>query len=275
MANTDMPSTSIKDRVDLSPDAYARFLEIVKSVPKHIYKYRADDHGTDSIFCENTIFFSPPINFNDPFDCQLISDTTNTRQEIEDFVKSVNPELKTKSKFLKEIVDAAYTNPAEMHKIVNRSITGVMNETGVSCFSENSNNLLMWSHYANSHKGLCLKFDPRQDAELFDAVLKVNYSKTYPLYNHLRDGNNILDSLLSTKSKHWEYENEWRVIKPRSVGAHSFKKEALVEVVFGCRADTGFIKKIRTLAKGAGMNHLSYKKARVSTSEFSLVFEEL
>jgi hypothetical protein len=274
MANADMPNVATADR-DMSPESYARFQEIAKSVPQHLYKYRADDRGTDSIFCENTIYFSPPSNFNDPFDCQLVSDTTNSRQEIEDWLKSIKPELKTKSRLLKQEADKFCANPTEMHRFINDSIASVMSETGISCFSKNSNNLLMWSHYANSHRGLCLKFDPIQDSDLFDTPIKVNYSKNYPVYNHLRDGPNYIDLLLSTKSKHWKYEKEWRLFKPDGVGAHRFKKEALIEVVFGCRADTSFINKIRALARGSGMNHLSYKKARISDSEFSLVFEDL
>ena len=274
MTDANMPNITIADR-DILPETYARFQEIAKSVPQHLYKYRADDRGTDSIFCENTIYFSPPSNFNDPFDCQLVVDTINTRQEIEDWIKDISPELKTKSKFLKQQVDKLCANPDELHMFINNSIVDIMSKTGVSCFSKSSNNLLMWSHYANSHKGLCLKFDSIQDRDLFDTPKRVNYSKNYPIYNHLRDGPNYIDLLLSTKSKHWKYEKEWRLFKPDGVGAHRFKKEALIEIVFGCRADNSFIKKIKTLARGSGMNHLLYKKARISDSEFSLVFDDL
>jgi len=30
---------------------------------------------------------------------------------------------------------------------------------GVLCFSRRWNNILMWSHYADGHKGICLGFD--------------------------------------------------------------------------------------------------------------------
>jgi hypothetical protein len=32
-------------------------------------------------------------------------------------------------------------------------------DTGLLCFSESWDHLLMWSHYANKHQGICLGFD--------------------------------------------------------------------------------------------------------------------
>jgi hypothetical protein len=39
---------------------------------------------------------------------------------------------------------------------------GLEKEILITCFSEVNYNILMWSHYANNHKGICLKFKTTQ-----------------------------------------------------------------------------------------------------------------
>lgn len=96
----------------------------------------------------------------------------------------------------------------------------------ITCFSERNNSILMWSHYGNLHKGVCLEFEndinplyivnysnekPKFNIELatkivIDAKLK---HKKPSLNDNLRE--NII-SLFKTKSKDWEYEKEVRFI---------------------------------------------------------------
>lgn len=88
-------------------------------------------------------------------------------------------------------------------------------------------NNLMWSHYADSHKGFCIEYDfscwSAEQAKIF--ILPVFYSKERPkfpweliLANDTNDVNvknrvakKMLLSLL-TKDEVWNYENEWRII---------------------------------------------------------------
>jgi len=81
-----------------------------------------------------------------------------------------------------------------------------MSETyGLLCFSKHWWNPLLWSHYADRHKGICLGFDV-SDAYVF----KINYTDlrtpfTLPLTE------NKMDGILSTKYSGWSYEDEWRM----------------------------------------------------------------
>jgi len=84
---------------------------------------------------------------------------------------------------------------------------------GVLCFSRSWGNPVLWSHYADKHKGVCLGFD------IPDGLLKrVEYEgERLPIdvENKLKDENpnNIMkEKLLTTKFKHWDYEEEERVI---------------------------------------------------------------
>lgn len=86
-----------------------------------------------------------------------------------------------------------------------------MNRTiGILCFSLKWSNPVLWSHYADKHRGLCLGFDiPDQFAK------KVTY-----LGRRLKaeiENASISDAgykLITTKYKHWQYENEVRLIFP-------------------------------------------------------------
>lgn len=74
----------------------------------------------------------------------------------------------------------------------------------ITCFTENNDSLLMWSYYANSHKGVCLGFDLNKDEELLNHCYKVQYSK------HFNTGDE--NYIFYTKSEEWQHEQEWRIV---------------------------------------------------------------
>jgi hypothetical protein len=56
---------------------------------------------------------------------------------------------------------------------------------GMFCLSANPNDVLMWSHYASNHRGLCLGFRTTGDSILWDAQ-SVEYSREYPVVDYFR-----------------------------------------------------------------------------------------
>jgi len=101
----------------------------------------------------------------------------------------------------------------------------------------------MWSHYSNGHRGLCIEFDAFADAAfskmmLFGQALKVNYSdELRPTVNVFKNGQpEQYQKALLTKSNHWAYEKEWRIIKIEPEGGpglHYFQPEVLTGVILG------------------------------------------
>ena len=78
---------------------------------------------------------------------------------------------------------------------------GTAKRIGLICFSEIYSEPLLWGHYADRCKGICLGFDFDKDATM---IRKVRYCRK-------RTG--VDDSLhdhLATKSHNWAYEREWR-----------------------------------------------------------------
>jgi len=82
---------------------------------------------------------------------------------------------------------------------------------GIVCFSEHLDSLLMWGHYTDSHRGFVVEFDPEH--ALFSArdFGKVVYQTSRPTLTMEADS-----QMLLRKSPEWSYEDEHRLIKPRS-----------------------------------------------------------
>jgi hypothetical protein len=239
--------------------------------PAKLWKYRPNNNFTDDIFQSQALYFPYPPQLNDPFDCQ-IQPISCTPAEVTAFVHQNN--AGRSSADLRAMVAEATKNPAGFRRSINESMRKYINKLGVCSFTTNFDNLLMWAHYTESHKGLCLGFDVAQDPELFITPLKVRYAPTYPVYNHLTDSAQIADKVLAAKSDHWIYEEEVRVVKsPMPANQKvSFNPLALREVLFGYNMPVNERRRIKHLAKNTGFGHTIFKQAVISPNSYSLTF---
>ncbi len=86
-------------------------------------------------------------------------------------------------------------------------------------------NILIWSHYANCHRGFCIRYKINDDSPLYAHFYNVNYFIDFPQLNdeELRVLINetpelyqeMIKKRLTTKAKQWDYEKEIRLIIPR------------------------------------------------------------
>jgi len=101
---------------------------------------------------------------------------------------------------------------------------------------------------------------------------KVKYRDNYPRLNHIRAAEGVsVREIVITKSKDWEYENEFRVMKFQDAGLHLFKKQAIFSVTIGCKASNIFIQEIKTLVNDNGFGYVNFNKAHVSQSKFTVI----
>ena len=109
-----------------------------------------------------------------------------------------------------------------------QKITHKMCETFlVGCLCTDYKNRLMWSHYADSHKGFCIEYDFSQMQESFP--FPIYYSDERPLIPWKAALNNSPENVseataelilgLLTKDDAWSYENEWRILSAASQNA--------------------------------------------------------
>lgn len=89
-------------------------------------------------------------------------------------------------------------------------------DVGLLCFSRNWDNLLLRSHYGDSHKGLCLGFDILRDPSGEDQCMDVLYQPNVLQIRRPEDVNfDLANRLLHTKHESWSYEQEVHVLVPR------------------------------------------------------------
>jgi hypothetical protein len=98
----------------------------------------------------------------------------------------------------------------------------------VCCFSTTVKSIVMWSHYASAHRGVCIEYDLSAlpaDSWLRYGICPVVYSeKLFDAGEYFRraregDANNMWLTLACLqKSLEWSYENEWRLVVPLGPG---------------------------------------------------------
>ena len=83
----------------------------------------------------------------------------------------------------------------------------VISKAGVFCVAERPDNLLMWSHYGDQHKGICLEFDGQRWP--CSIANRVSYSEQYPVINPTSP-TRVADmrDMLFRKGIVWSYEME-------------------------------------------------------------------
>lgn len=99
----------------------------------------------------------------------------------------------------------------------------------VGCLCTDFKDTLMWSHYADSHKGFCVEYDFSRncDSTQNDLPMPVVYSDSRPqipwkeaLHRSVENTASATADLVLgvlTKDKRWEYENEWRFLIPATM----------------------------------------------------------
>ncbi|WP_411726208.1 DUF2971 domain-containing protein [Methyloglobulus sp.] len=109
-----------------------------------------------------------------------------------------------------------------------------LNKLGVCCFSEDWSNILMWSHYAAKHSGICLRFRAKSDTPFFGRAQRVVYRTEYPVLNPLRHSVSKNVETMLHKGKFWCCEKEWRIIEyNKDYGIQYFPLDLLDSVILG------------------------------------------
>jgi hypothetical protein len=91
---------------------------------------------------------------------------------------------------------------------IRRAVIATRNEigrgSGLLCFSRQWHNPVLWAHYAESHRGLCLGFDVPN--EVTQHITYVNVPIQLERLNF-----ETANRMLFTKYDHWRYEDEVRI----------------------------------------------------------------
>ena len=125
-----------------------------------IYKFFSNIEFLLSSLKNSQLWFSKVEDFNDPFewDVPYRIDTTKNEEQIIKYIRD-NSFHKPES-YIKIKIDFYLSNPSKLEEEFNKTLA-YREKKGVCCFTkeENLTNILMWSHYADNHKGIVLGLD--------------------------------------------------------------------------------------------------------------------
>lgn len=261
--------------------------------PSHIYKYRCwdDKHDEHKRWLSSPeIYFANPIDFNDPFDCTVKYDWSLIRDEylrsrIEDVLKQQRPGIDTDE--LQSKVDYRMTQKEKLKPVTRKTRVEQVEDIGICSFGGVPDSILMWSHYASSHSGICIEYDVRalmshiferyeEDNDILIDLYGVRYEKDYPRRSpeHLSD-KDYTATFLTRKFADWSYEQEYRLVwDGRSKRPLSISRAAISKIYLGCEMDDSAVRDVVNTVKSFGLKAQVLKASRRSLS-FSLDFDPI
>jgi len=127
-----------------------------------IYKYRKIDDNTKNNLINNELFFNHPEKFNDPFDSKIKVEYKGTIEDWYNWASRRGKIVKTdidqrmKDEIIIEVENGIFEyNQTKNDKLLNGLAKNLYK---ICSFSGTNSSILMWSHYADNHKGICLCF---------------------------------------------------------------------------------------------------------------------
>jgi hypothetical protein len=207
-------------------------------LPSRIYKYRCDCRYSHDTLGTDTVWLPSPDSFSDPYDCWL----TFPDGVLAMLLKSrLGEAAESYSAAVDGLANQAASDLQEIRKLAR-----------LCAFSATYNSLLMWSHYADQHKGFCLEYDIgglKPDHPFRQHLYPVVYSKNIydlePIMKGLaaRSGGEFRPMLPLLGMLHkfggWKYEKEWRLIFEKPAGLDDHKQPAPTpsRIFLGSRLD--------------------------------------
>jgi hypothetical protein len=232
-----------------------RIISAGQSHHRSLYHYQPFE-GKSKAYLEatlrdRTIYLPPPQSFNDPWDCRPwfnlegLDNTEIKEAHIQWFMSQSNQAKDSDANEMRE-------NPELLRYMVEECSRGLCEELNnqyrVYCLTPHDLNPLMWSHYSDKHKGVCLQFDTR----IFPLALalKVEYQENLPTVFVTENNPDPAVRVLFTKSDVWKYEEEFRLLARdenyplpdtpiTSKNFLSLPDRALVGIILGCQSEAG------------------------------------
>jgi hypothetical protein len=168
------------------------------------------------------IYFPSRSELNDPFELRIaLTPPANKKLAVTALLKTVQRAGKRSGATAKGVMAAQAHMKRQTPAAVYAQMQKQHNERlekdcFIFCLSDNRTNPLLWSHYADSHRGLCIQFHHKVIP--FAASCAVTYSESYPTSSYPApesDINDLFTKSILTKSRHWAYENEFRLFSVR------------------------------------------------------------
>ena len=239
---------------------------------KYVYKFQPISQNTIDALEKGYLYFPTPSQLDDPFDCLFDFDLEGDEVDNLPF-RSLAHDIGEGAKMARESI-------------------------GVLSLSKSNNHIILWSQYADGHKGICLKFktyiyrnkpyfafeeshfkDNDSNGTYILPINKVNYDNLLP--EPIKLGNNgEFDRFLLTKHRDWYYQEEVRIATDfktlRGDQKAKYKKNFLEAIIFGMKTSPEDRKIIRNIIEEHFISEgfkIKYYKANQIKGQYAIDIE--
>ena len=248
---------------------------------KCFYKYRqlvANEDPTKlhpftlSLIQKGELYFSSPADFNDPFDGVIDYSETIDITAIEKLADRLRIPQLQKEEVLSRCRQA---DPKQLLQIYVDMISKMKqrNVLKIYCLSQNPLNILMWTHYAKAHTGICIGLKAyKLDEKAFGIKVQENCvskkllepslphmlipipviytSKVAGKYDFGKGNADVLKESFLNKSLDWQYEQECRIVATEDTllkNPVTIDVNEIEEIIFGLRASPLLIEQVKEI----------------------------
>ena len=195
-----------------------------------LYKYYSQYEYLKETILDNTIYFGDVKEFNDPYEEDAVFRNKKDRK-LYGLFADTSKNMKSKSK--------------------------------ICCFSKTPNNYILWSYYANKHKGFCVEFDFKNVTNLNFGFCKTSMFRHQIVFGEIDYNNPIIEfdefpshelfdeqylQFFYKKYDYWKHEEEIRALL---MSDNSIKVKIpntyIKSIILGCKCDDD--KKVEMLIK--------------------------
>ncbi|AQR95543.1 DUF2971 domain-containing protein [Clostridium saccharoperbutylacetonicum] len=271
-----------------------------KYKPKELFKYYSCVDYAIEALKNDTICFSRPKDFNDPYDCAIsigvketiemlagssrLKEIANENQKKiidlvgeEEFNRGMNLLLGTKDdkvELFESLLEYVSKNK-ETNIEIKKKKQELIDKIGVLCVGERKDKILMWSYYGCNHTGFCVEYDfgelEKENGPIFPVLYKNDLENINKFIADDKTQGIIVP--LITKCNEWEYEQEWRMFindmdpcETRRIVVGPTPKK----LYMGCKISTKYEDEIREICKNKG---IELYKMKMKEDAFELIPE--
>ncbi|MCX5633328.1 MAG: DUF2971 domain-containing protein [Phycisphaerae bacterium] len=260
-------------------------------------KYLGSD-GCVDIIKNQRLLAADPTNLNDPFEIKPgVIGTPDKVKTLRYFYNELLPERYSDTKVALPIFndDAALKKieqdlkPAIIEQI-EKNLIWASKTLRIICFCnpikiKDGDDVLLWSHYSDKHKGMRIFFETDEIKTLSNNLFPVDYSFERPNFDITDPASKIkiedARRIIKTKNKSWEYEQEVRwiislqeCIQKDGRSYIPLSPKAIRRIDFGCKCES---EKVIPLLKDDdnAYQHVKLYKALVHERRYSLKYKEI
>ncbi len=178
----------------------------------------------------------------------------------------------------------AFINPAFPHEVVDEFLGFLVRDfnprIGIVCFAEAIADPVLWSHYADAHRGIALGFDICKD----DTLWPMAYPEERPTFDvknfptmTTEEAIRMVHGILAANAPSWRYEREHRVFvdlaSSRLADGHYFHRippHCLVQVVLGIACPVKE-PEVRVALRSGGLGEVEVIRAKRCPTRFQVL----